>query len=157
MGGFAVLAGPFALADPSGFIHQTLLDQVSRVGSYTPLSLRLAHLTGLIDVLGRDGKVAAPGTTTHSLFAMGAEASTHTVAVGWPAYAAAAVGIIVIACRLPARGLRQRTPLEWFALVTAVLATAAIMGYSAFFYHYPDFPAPWLAITAGAAVRAWPA
>jgi hypothetical protein len=49
------------------------------------------------------------------------------------------------------RGLRQRTPLEWFALVTAVLATAAIVGYSAFFYHYPDFPAPWLAITVGAA------
>ena len=152
VGGFAVLAGPFALADPSGFIHQTFLDQVSREGSYTPLSLRLAHLTGLIDVLGRDGKVAAPGTTTHSLFAMGAEASTHTVAVGWPAYAAAAVGIALIAAGY-LRGLRQRTPLEWFALVTAVLATAAIMEYSAFFYHYPDFPAPWLAITVGAAVQ----
>src|SRR3984885_6097694 len=152
LGGFAVLAGPFALADPAGIVRETLLDQVSRVGTYTPISLRLAHLTGLIDVLGRDGKVAAPGTTTHSLFAMGAEASTHTVAVGWPAYAAAAVGIIVIACGY-ARGFRQRTTLEWFALVTAVLATAAIMGYSAFFYHYPDFPAPWLAITAGAAVQ----
>jgi hypothetical protein len=150
VGGFAVLAGPFALADPSGFIHQTLLDQVSRVGAYTPISLRLAHLTGLIDVLGRNGKVAAPGTTTHSLFAMGAEASTHTVAVGWPAYAAAAVGVVLIAAGY-LRGLRQRTQLEWFALVTAVLATAAIMGYSAFFYHYPDFPAPWLAIAVGAA------
>ena len=148
-GGFAVLAGPFALADPSGFIRQTLLDQVSRVGSYTPISLRLAHLTGLIDILGRNGKVAAPGTTTHSLFAMGAEASTHTVAVGWPAYAAAAVGVVLIAAGY-LTGLRQRTQLEWFALVTAVLATAAIMGYSAFFYHYPDFPAPWLAIAAGA-------
>jgi len=148
-GGFAVLAGPFALADPSGFIRQTLLDQVSRVGSYTPISLRLAHLTGLIDVLGRNGKVAAPGTTTHSLFAMGAEASTHTVAVGWPAYAAAAVGVALIAAGY-LTGLHQRTQLEWFALVTAVLATAAIMGYSAFFYHYPDFPAPWLAIAAGA-------
>jgi len=152
VGGFAVLAGPFALADPAAFIHETLLDQVSRVGSYTPISLRLAHLTGLIDVLGRDGKVAAPGTTTHSLFAMGAEASTHTVAVGWPAYAAAAVGVALIAAGY-LRGLRQRTPLEWFALVTAVLATAAIMYYSAFFYHYPDFPAPWLAIAVGVAVQ----
>jgi alpha-1,2-mannosyltransferase len=152
VGGFAVLAGPFALADPSGFVRQTLLDQVSRVGAYTPISLRLAHLTGLIDVLGRDGKVAAPGTTTHSLFAMGAEASTHTVAVGWPAYAAAAAGVALIAAGY-LHGLRQRTPLEWFALVTGVLATAAIMGYSAFFYHYPDFPAPWLAIAAGAAVQ----
>jgi len=151
VGGFAVLAGPFALADPAGFVRETLLDQVSRVGSYTPVSLRLAHLTGLIDVLGRNGKVAGPGTTTHSLFAMGAEASTHTVTVGWPAYAAAAVGIALIAAGYLS-GLRQRTPLEWFALVTAVLATAAIMGYSAFFYHYPDFPAPWLAIAVGAAV-----
>jgi alpha-1,2-mannosyltransferase len=150
--GFAVLAGPFALADPSGFIHQTLLDQVSRVGSYTPLSLRLAHLTGLIDVLGRDGKFAAPGTTTHSLFAMGAEASTHTVAVGWPAYAAAAVGIALIAAGY-LRGIRERTVLEWFALATAVLATVAILYYSAFFYHYPDFPAPWLAIAVGASVQ----
>jgi hypothetical protein len=152
VGGFAVLAGPFALADPSGFIHETLLDQVSRVGSYTPLSLRLAHLTGLVDVLGRDGKFATPGTTTHSLFAMGAEASTHTVAVGWPAYAAAAIGIALIAAGY-LRGLRQHTPLEWFALVTAVLATAAILYYSAFFYHYPDFPAPWLAIAVGASVQ----
>ncbi len=150
-GGFAVLAGPFALAAPSAFIHQTLLDQVSRVGSYSPLSLRLAHLTGLIDVLARNGKLAGPGTTTHSLFAMGAEASTHTVAVGWPAFAAAAAGIAVIAAGYLTR-VRQRTPLEWFALATAVLATAAIMGYSAFFYHYPDFPAPWLAIAAGTAV-----
>ena len=151
VGGFAVLAGPFALADPSGFIHQTLLDQVSRVGSYSPISLRLAHLTGLIDILSRNGKVAAPGTTTHSLFAMGAEASTHTVAVGWVAYAAAVVGIALIAAGY-VRGLRERTPLEWFALATAVLATAAILGYSAFFYHYPDFPAPWLAIAVGTAV-----
>jgi hypothetical protein len=152
VGGFVILAGPFALADPSGFIHQALLDQVSREAARPPISLRLAHLTGLIDILGRDGKIAAFGTTTHSLFAMGAEASTHTVAVGWPAYAAALVGIAVIAAGY-LRGLRQRTPLEWFALATAVLATAAIMYYSAFYYHYPDFPAPWLAIAAGAAVQ----
>ena len=152
VGGFAVLAGPFALADPSGFIRQTLLYQVSRAGTYTPVSLRLAHLSGLIDILGRDGKVAAPGTTTHSLFAMGAEASTHIVAVGWPAYAAAAAGAAVIAAGY-LRGLRERTPLEWFALVTGIVATAAILRYSAFFYHYPDFPAPWLAVAAGAAVQ----
>src|ERR1700733_6486474 len=151
VGGFAVIAGPFALAAPLAFVHQTLLYQVSRAGSYSPLSLRLAHLTGLIDVLARNGKLAAPGTTSHSLFAMGAEASTHTVAVGWPAFAAAAVAIAVIAAGYLTK-VRQRTPVEWFALATAVLAAAAIMGYSAFFYHYPDFPAPWLAIAAGTAV-----
>jgi alpha-1,2-mannosyltransferase len=152
VGGFAVLAGPFILADPSAFIHETLLDQVSRVGTYTPLSLRLAHLTGLIDVLGLGGKFAFPGTTSHTLFSMGAEASTHLADVGWPAYAAAAVGIALIAAGY-LRGVRQRTDLEWFALATAVLATAAILYYSAFFYHYPDFPAPWLAIAVGAAVQ----
>jgi hypothetical protein len=35
-----------------------------------------------------------------------------------------------------------------------VLATVAILSYSAFFYHYPDFPAPWLAIAVGAAAGA---
>ncbi|HEY3879341.1 MAG TPA: phospholipid carrier-dependent glycosyltransferase [Trebonia sp.] len=149
--GFAVLAGPFALAAPSRFIHQTLLDQVSRQGSSAPTSLRLAHLTGLIDVLGRGGTFALPGSTSHSLFSMGAEASTHTVSVGWPAYAAALIGVAVIAAGY-LRGVRQRTPLEWFALVTAVLAAAAILRYPAFFYHYPDFPAPWLAIAVGVAV-----
>jgi hypothetical protein len=30
----------------------------------------------------------------------------------------------------------------------------AVLSYSAFFYHYPDFPAPWLALTAGGAAGA---
>jgi hypothetical protein len=151
LGGFAVLAGPFVLADPSGFIHGTLLDQASRVGSRPPTSLRLAHITGLIDILARDGKILGPGTVDHSLFAMGAEASTRAVAVGLPAYAAAFAGIALIAAGYLS-GLRQRTPLEWFALATAVIATAAILWYSAFYYHYPDFPGPWLAVAVGAAV-----
>jgi hypothetical protein len=149
--GFAVLAGPFALAAPSAFVHQTLLDQISRVGSAVPASLRLAHLTGLIDLIGRNGGFALPGASTHSLFAMGAEASTRTVSVGWPAFAAALVAVAVIAAGY-LTGWRGRTPLEWFALVTTVLAALAILRYPAFFYHYPDFPAPWLAITAGVAV-----
>ena len=149
-GGFAVLAGPFAVADPSGFLHQAVLDQVSRVGQTTPLSLRLAHMTGLIDVLSRGGSLVVPGSASHSLFSMGAEASTHIIAVGWPAFAATAAGLAVIAAGY-LRGVRQRTVLEWFALASAVLATAAILWYSAFFYHYPDFPAPWLALTAGTA------
>ena len=87
---------------PRAFVHQTLLYQVSRVGAYTPVSLRLAHLTGLIDVLSRERQARrARARTAHSLFAMGAEASTHTVAVGWKAYAAAAVAH---------RGDRRRLP-----------------------------------------------
>ena len=152
-GGFAVLAGPFVMAAPSAFVHQTLLYQVSRVGEYTPVSLRLAHLTGLIDALSRSGKLTVPGTTGHTLFSMGAEASTHIVAAGAIAYAVAAIAIAVIAAGYLIAP-RRRTPLEWFALVTAAAASAAILRYSAFFYHYPDFPAPWIAIAAGAAIGA---
>jgi alpha-1,2-mannosyltransferase len=148
---FVVIAGPFAIFAPSGFIHQTLLDQVSRVGTHIPTSLRLAHLTGLIDILGRNGKLVSSGSAAHSLFALGAEASTHAVAVGWPAFAAAALAVAVIAAGY-LRAPRDRSALEWFALLTAVGASAAILGYSAFFYHYPDFPAPWIAITAGTAI-----
>jgi alpha-1,2-mannosyltransferase len=151
VGGFAALAGPFALADPSAFLHQTLFDQISRTGPTIPYSLRFAHLTGLIDVLGIGGNFATPGTTRHSLFSMGAEASTHAVNVGWPVYVAMALGIIVIAAGYLTE-VRERTPLEWFALVTAVGASAAILEYSAFFYHYPDFPAPWLCIAVGTAI-----
>ncbi len=43
------------------------------------------------------------------------------------------------------------SPLEWFSAATAAAACVAIVSYSAFFYHYPDFPAPWLALTAGGA------
>jgi alpha-1,2-mannosyltransferase len=151
--GFAVLVGPFFAAAPAAFVRETVLEQMSRVGQNTPLSLRLAHLTGLVDVLGRNGKVANSGNATYSLFAIGAYASTHIVAVGWPAFAAAALALIVLAAGY-LRAPRQRSPLEWFALATGVLAAGAILSYSAFFYHYPDFPAPWLAIAAGAAVGA---
>jgi alpha-1,2-mannosyltransferase len=152
-GGFAVLAGPFIAAAPAAFVRETLREQISRVGQSTPLSLRLAHLTGLVDVLGRNGKIASSGDATFSLFALGAYASTHIVAVGWPAFAAAAIVVALLAAGY-LRAPRQRSPLEWFALATGLLATAAILSYSAFFYHYPDFPAPWLAIAAGAAVGA---
>ena len=53
-----------------------------------------------------------------------------------------------------ARQSRRLTPLEWLSLATAVIAAAAITGYSAFFYHYADFPAPWLALALGGAAGA---
>jgi hypothetical protein len=45
-------------------------------------------------------------------------------------------------------------PLEWCALGTLACTVAAVLAYSAFFYHYPDFAAPWLAISAGYAAGA---
>ena len=53
-----------------------------------------------------------------------------------------------------ARQGRRLTPLEWLSLATAVIATVAVTAYSAFFYHYADFPAPWLALALGGAAGA---
>ena len=56
--GFALPAAPFVLAAPVTFIHSTLLYQASRVGTFVPVSLRLAHVTGLVDVLNGAGKLS---------------------------------------------------------------------------------------------------
>jgi hypothetical protein len=151
--GFLVPLAGLASEAPLAFLRETFLDQATRTGTEPPLSLRLAHLTGLIDLISRDGGLSLTRLPGRSLFAEAAEASTRVVYVGHLPYAAAAAAIVVIAAGyLRLRG--QRAHLEWFALVTAIGATAAVCYYSAFFYHYPDFPAPWLAIAAGAAVGA---
>ena len=40
------------------------------------------------------------------------------------------------------------SPLEWYVLASCAGAVAAVLAYSAFFYHYADFVAPWLAMSA---------
>ena len=57
--GFCVTVAPFALAAPVAFVRSTLLDQASRVGTYVPLSIRLAHVTGLVDVFDASGQAVA--------------------------------------------------------------------------------------------------
>jgi alpha-1,2-mannosyltransferase len=112
--GFVLPTAPFVLAAPVTFIRSTLLDQASRIGTFVPVSLRLAHVTGLLPLAGTAVLVAA-------------------IAVGY------------------VRQRRRLSHLEWFSLATAALACALILGYSAFFYHYPAFVAPWLALAAGGA------
>jgi hypothetical protein len=51
---------------------------------------------------------------------------------------------------------RRPSQLEWCALAVTALATAAILGYSAFFYHYSEFVAPWLALALGGASACLP-
>jgi hypothetical protein len=150
--GFAVSVAPFAWAGPSAFVRATLLDQITRVGTYMPVSLRLAHLTGLIAVLNGHGKLTAMAGE-HSLFAAATHAATLKGSPGLLPYAVAVLAIGVLGAGYLQRP-RERSHLEWFALGTAAVSSAAILGYSAFFYHYPDFPAPWIAIAAGAAVGA---
>ena len=184
--GFAVPVLPFAAPWPGLFVRSTLLDQAARAGSAVPESLRLAHLTGLADLLNDAGRLTASGNEG-SLFARGDVTAAATWATDWLPVLLAVVlaaltgaGYIVgaaRAARVPrmdptaeagrtsARAARTSAraavstlggpgPLEWYALGTLACTVAAVLAYSAFFYHYPDFAAPWLAISAGYAAGA---
>jgi hypothetical protein len=152
--GFAVPVAALAWAAPLDFARSTLVYQATRVGQSAPLSLRLDHLTGLILALGGHGLGLSP--SSYTLFQADATATMEPTT----ASSAIALAVAVIVAALIAipylRAPRARSPLEWFALATAAIAVTAILGYSAFFYHYPAFPAPWLAIAAGAAAGAVP-
>jgi len=143
-----------AWAAPAAFLRGTLLFQATRAGQPAPLALRLDHLTGLIDVLGGNGVALTRGS--YSLFQADATASMEPTATSpaLPIALAAAGAALILIPYL--RAPRRRTHLEWYALGCAAGACAAILGYSAFFYHYPAFPAPWLAIIIGAAAGAIP-
>jgi hypothetical protein len=137
---------------PLGFLRDTLVYQATRVGAPTALTIRLDHLTGLAVVLGAHGLAITP--SSYTLFQADATASMETTTV--PLAVPLVVGLVLAAVIIfpYARWRRDRSHLEWFALATAVAASAAILSYSAFFYHYPAFPAPWLAIAVGAAAGA---
>jgi alpha-1,2-mannosyltransferase len=147
--GFAVPVLPFAAAGPGLYLRSTLLDQASRAGSVVPASLRLAHITGLIDVLNAKGRLTLHAGT-HSLFASGGVATTATTSAGWAPLIVAAAAAAVLGVGYLWRPARS-APLEWFALASCLTAVAAVLAYSAFFYHYADFVAPWLALSVGCA------
>jgi hypothetical protein len=147
--GFVVPVLPFAAAGPGLYLRSTLLDQASRAGSAVPASMRLAHITGLIDILNDRGQITLH-SGTHSLFASGGVASTATAGAGWAPFIVAGVIAAVLALGYLWRPART-SPLEWFALASCLLAVTAVLSYSAFFYHYADFVAPWLALSVGCA------
>jgi hypothetical protein len=182
--GFAIPVLPFVALWPGLFLRCTVLDQVSRAGSAVPGSLRLAHLTGLADVLNDAGRLTVSGNEG-SLFARGDVTAAATWATGaLPVLLAIALAALIGAGYAAGcfRAARVRStnnhgannhgadggtagpsgpgtgggpgPLEWWALGTLACAVAAVLGYSAFFYHYADFAAPWLAISAGYAAGA---
>jgi alpha-1,2-mannosyltransferase len=153
LAGFAVPVLPFAAPWPGLFVRSTLLDQVSRAGSAVPAPLRLAHLTGLADLLNDAGKLTLAGNAS-SLFARGDVTAAATWATGWlpvllAVMLAALIGLGYAVARARARAGAGPGPLEWYALGTLASTLAAVLAYSAFFYHYADFAAPWLAIAAG--------
>jgi hypothetical protein len=151
--GFIVPVAPFLLSAPMAFIRSTISDQAVRAGSAVPFFLRLANVTGVIDVVNSSGHLEldpGPGSMLTSGPAATVSASST---VGWLPYvvAAAIIGVVVTGYVMQSRRLTQ---LECLALLTTILSAAAILAYSAFFYHYADFPAPWLAITVGSAAGA---
>ena len=150
--GFLVPVLPFALFAPVQFVRSTLLDQAARAGSYVPRSMRLAHITGLIDFLNAKAQLTL-SAGTHSLFASGGAAATPGTSAGLLPYLVTLVVIVIIVGGYLLQPGRL-SPLETFAIGSAVLAIAAVLLYSAFFYHYPDFAAPWIAIMAGCAFGA---
>jgi hypothetical protein len=164
LAGFALPVLPFAAGGPTVFVRSTVLDQASRAGSAVPEPLRLAHLTGLADLLNDAGRLTA-GSDAGSLFARGDVTAAATWATGWLPVLTAAVLAAVLVLGLAAywRGassgaapwaVNAPEPLTWYAAGTLCLTLAAVLSYSAFFYHYADFAAPWLAVTAGYAGQA---
>ena len=151
--GFGVSAGPFLAATPVTFVRSTIFDQAAREGSAVALGVRLANLTGLIDVYTQSGKLKLnPGGT--SMFAAGASAGvSDSHSIGWLPIV---VALVLIGALIAGYAWQSRrlTPLEWLSLATAVIAAVMIVGYSAFFYHYADFPAPWIALSLGGAAGA---
>jgi alpha-1,2-mannosyltransferase len=147
--GFAVPVLPFAVTGPGLFVRSTLFDQAVRAGSSVPESLRLAHLTGLIDILNGRGQLTLH-SGTHSLFVSGGTAAVQTTSAGWAPFILTALVVAVIGLGYALRPGRP-SPLEWYVLASCAGAAAAVLAYSAFFYHYADFVAPWLAMSVGCA------
>lgn len=148
--GFVVPLAPFFASAPMTFVRSTIADQAARTGSAVAVQVRLANLTGVIDVLNTKGKISL-NAGAHSMFASGASPDvTEASSLGWLPIAAtvALIAIVAVGYTWQSRRLSQ---LEWLSLATTVLAAAAVVSYSAFFYHYADFPAPWLALTLGGA------
>jgi hypothetical protein len=119
--GFLIPVIGFVALAPARFYDSVLVAQLVRTGARTPLAFRLQYLTGL----------AAWDLSTVILLIV-----------------AIALAVIV-AGTLTAAYLvtRQRPPaLEWFGVATAALVVVAFLIPDDFYYHYPAFLAPFLAI-----------
>ena len=92
--GFGVCVGPFLVTAPVTFIRSTILDQAAREGSAVAFGVRLANLTGLIDIYNTSGRLTLD-PSGNSMFAAGASAGVQTPGgthAGSRALAAGAVG-----------------------------------------------------------------
>jgi hypothetical protein len=121
--GFMIPVLPFALLAPVRFYQSVFVGQLVRYHqTRVPVWTRLQDMTGL-------EYLANPG---HLVLALVTLALVCFVA-------AAFAGASLITRRPP-------PPLEWFAVATAALVVLAFMWPPGFFFHFPAFLAPFLAL-----------
>ncbi|MDA8208923.1 MAG: hypothetical protein M0Z92_07995 [Actinomycetota bacterium] len=117
--GFALLAGPFFMADPGAFVRQVVLDQFGRAGHRTAFALRVGYLTGFpISPISETAWVAAP----------------------W--LVAAVTGLAYPFFRVRAR----LSDSERIVLACLAVVLVAMLVPPDFFYHYAAFLAPFAAM-----------
>jgi alpha-1,2-mannosyltransferase len=119
--GFLIPVIPFAAIAPQRFYDSVVVAQLVRTGTRTPLGFRLQYLTGLTDWdLGTGVFLGA------AIF-----------------LAVVIIGMTLAAWRVTGHGPSR---LEWFALAATALIVAAFLVPDDFYYHYPAFLAPFLAM-----------
>ncbi|HEY7433238.1 MAG TPA: hypothetical protein VH641_21170 [Streptosporangiaceae bacterium] len=125
--GFLVPSLPFIAIAPTGFYHSLITAQIGsrahtfRVGNW----YRLENMVGL-----------PPNVNwSHGVIAL-ASLAVIAVVIGGQLYAWRA-------------GTRPARPLDWFAMLTAVLAVGMFLWPPQFHYHFTTFLAPFLALSVG--------
>ncbi|HEY6398615.1 MAG TPA: glycosyltransferase 87 family protein [Solirubrobacteraceae bacterium] len=122
--GFALPVLPFFAISPSGFYHDVVLGQLSRVDATRVLVWkRLESLTGIVDLPGIDRSTAV--------------------------VAAAGTAGFVLVCAIGAWVRTRRAPpdLERFVLGSAVVVGAVFLWPADYYTHYAAFFAPFLAMS----------
>ncbi len=123
----AVVPGlPFFLVAPRAFVHDVIVDQLSRNGNVAAavtLQTRLLVLSGV-------GRLPLIGPRTGLAIAL------------WSLFGLVVVFVYVV-------GRRDITRLEWFALVAAIVTFVGMMEDPALYEFYSYFPAAFVAMLAG--------
>ena len=151
--GFVVPTAPFLITAPVTFIRSTVFDQAAREGSAVRLRRQDGEPHRAHRRLHRQRQAGAQRGRALDVLGGRAGRIGDSHSIGWLPLLAAFVLIVALVAGYARQG-RRLTPLEWLSLATAVIAAVAVTAYSAFFYHYADFPAPWLALALGGAAGA---
>ncbi len=121
--GFLVPVLPFAALAPRRFYDSVFIAQLVRYGQVrVPVWTRLEDMAGLGDL----------HNVSHATIALAA-----LVLAGF-------VAVTLVAAFLVTR--RAPPPLEWFGLLTTALVVVAFLWPPGFFFHFPAFLAPFLAL-----------